>query len=318
MFSLLRASLRANTSLHPSLLNRALPRTSRGNVARNFSSNGTDTASDPSTADPSTAHPGTPPGGNAQVPHATHLNPSSIDLEVSETLLGHQRLIPKELTRGAFWELKEIKENKGKLWESHECSEVVPELTEVIKLDGSSDTATLLGVLPKASPFIIYLSFNQFGFDMLKTWSPPSLLLPSAVTPINIVISPGGLMKMFKRFLIPSLAGVIPEELHSTTCLHYGDADDFRTNLKIENKLTCYVFAGYNGRILYRGCGKATDSDINDIKVLSEKYVAAYRAAGGGGGSGGGSGGGNGGASGEGGRRERPARNSRKHKKKNR
>ena len=232
----------------------------------------------------------------------THINPNSVDVEVGTTLSGKERLMKKELSRGAFWELAEIRDNKGKIFESHRCDPIdIPDLENTIELTTSA-TTTLHKFLPK-DPFVIYLSFNQFGFDMLKTWQgedTDAAVLPSTITPINIVISPGGLMSLFKSFLIPSLKKVIPEVMHDTTCLHYGNAEEFRTGLEIPNKLTGYVLGGYNGQIHFRGCGKAGEGDVELLRRVCGELVGEWREGGAGGGR-------------EKGRKQQ--RNSKKHKK---
>ncbi|GMI17012.1 hypothetical protein TrLO_g12143 [Triparma laevis f. longispina] len=193
-------------------------------------------------------------------------------------LTGKPRVISKELQKGAFHMLKDINQNKGKVFIGERVGEggsvmTWPEIEGLINLNDAPPTT-----FPPPSPTLIAVSFKQFGFDMLSSWLTP--LSPSTPT-LQLVIGDGGILKLFRGFLSSSLKKVISEKNWKNTYMFNGDHSLIRDRLKIENTLTGYVFYVVGGKVVWRGCGVASEGELEDLKEVIREH-------GGGGGGGGG------------------------------
>ncbi|GMH98131.1 hypothetical protein TrVE_jg1180 [Triparma verrucosa] len=171
-------------------------------------------------------------------------------------LTGKTRTISKDLQKGSFHMLKDLNTNKGKLFLAHRLDSSSPPMPWPEMPGLTSLLSTSPPTFPPPSPHLICVSFKQFGFDMLPSWTSS---LPPTTPTLQLVIGDGGILKLFQGFLTSSLKKVIPENKWEHTYMYNGEHGRIREMLNIENTLTGFVFYTVGGKVVWRGCGIATE-----------------------------------------------------------
>uniref|UniRef100_A0A7S0YHH3 Uncharacterized protein n=1 Tax=Hemiselmis tepida TaxID=464990 RepID=A0A7S0YHH3_9CRYP len=183
------------------------------------------------------------------------------------------KALQEEVTRGQFFEVKELDKTGGKIFEADidliPSAEAItfPDIT-CTTLDGSEvSTHDVLG----GKVTLVTVSLREFARPMVNTWTthfhskvgsnPHAQIVPLA-------FMEGYVYKLFKGLLMSGMKKNYTEEQKKGALVAFQSSEDFRRTFDMRNRLVGYAFlVDQNRKVRWRGVGYAL---IHEGKALTD------------------------------------------------
>jgi hypothetical protein len=120
-------------------------------------------------------------------------------------------------------------------------------------------------------PTIIAIVFESDAQELVDTWIKP-VTAKYSNNEVNYYEIPmiSGNYKIMKSVIDNGMRSGVPKNLHDNVATYFGKLDEYKTNLMMPDKNSCYIFLlDKEGKIKYISSGKA------DNKKLTELYDTA-------------------------------------------
>ena len=208
--------------------------------------------------------------------------PGNLVEQVTASGTTRQRYV--ELVHGYFWMVKDLRQTDEKpilpSWIPSKEAKVFPTITNLTSLSGNRvDFPDALlqsnrSSDPSAQCTLVLICFRDFGYQMLDSWAkvvPPSPRLQT----VRLNVSEGWMNRWILQAPLTSLMRRnTPEELQDSTYVFFGNADDFRDDLRMHNLLTGYAFLlDGQGRVRFAASGSATDDEAQLLQKAVRKIL---------------------------------------------
>jgi len=170
-----------------------------------------------------------------------------------------------------------------------EDAEMFPSLDDVSTLDGENVTLPeffVRGLDAATSCTLVAISYKDYGYKLLPTWLDPfenefskkklRVEVESRVSTVKLAVTEGGfIFRMLKGLITSEMKRNTPEDQHKSYLAYFGNADDFRDNLRMHNTMTCYVVLldGF-GRVRWMGSGEAAEKEVEVLLELTNQLIS--------------------------------------------
>jgi len=151
----------------------------------------------------------------------------------AQARIDRRKRLQEEITRGRFWELNQIKDNGGKLFECNQ--ELIPskEAVAAPNLSGFSlsGESTELSKLLAGKTSLVTVCVRDIARPMIAGWVDPVLQQyrdNPGVQVVHVSFVEGRIYSLFKGMFRKSLARALPEEQRGAALVAFGDSEEFR------------------------------------------------------------------------------------------
>jgi hypothetical protein len=128
-------------------------------------------------------------------------------------------------------------------------------------------------------PTILCIVFERNSQSKVDTWTIP-IFEKYTETQVNYYEVPmiSGTFKLASNFIDNGMRGGVPKDLHDNVATYYGKMDDYRADLMMADKNSCYLFLLDNeGIIKHIDESVANPQKIKNLATALEKLNIATR-----------------------------------------